>query len=76
MKILVTGASGKVGSEVARSLLRQNATVLLAGRDVIRTVTIFHGACPVRLFDAYQPDTWPGVLDGIDRLFLLGTEGS
>src|SRR5262245_37377750 len=76
MKILVSGATGKAGSEIAKALVKNKASVIVADRDVIKAATIFNGQCPVVRFDAYQVEPSSRVFEGLDKFFLLGTEGA
>jgi len=63
--ILVTGASGTVGSEVARQLRAQGAPVRVASR----TASAGKDALPV---DFAHPETLAPALAGVDAVFLLG----
>lgn len=74
MKILVTGATGKVGSEVAKLLLHKDVEVVIGGRDERKVREFFNDGFEYRYFDAYKPETYDA-LTGIERMFLLGTEG-
>lgn len=75
MKILITGATGKVGSEIAKALMKENADVVVAGRSKEKIIEILGKGVEFRSFDAYDPDTYSSMLEGIDKMFLLGTEG-
>lgn len=65
--ILVTGASGNVGSAVAGHLLQRGLSVRAADIDLS---CLPAGAQPVRL-DLTDPATYAPALRGIDRLFLI-----
>ena len=68
--ILVTGASGTIGSELLRELVRQGEPVRAAVHvrpldvDGVETCSI----------DYDRPETLPPALEGIDTLFLLSQE--
>ncbi len=64
--ILVTGASGTVGREVARALSARGAPARLARRDPGRAP----GGEAVR-FDFADPATFPDALSGVRAVFLL-----
>lgn len=63
--ILVTGASGTVGSEVARHLRAHGAPVRLASRGT----SAGKDAVPV---DFARPETLASALAGVDAVFLVG----
>ncbi|WP_459194411.1 SDR family oxidoreductase [Halosimplex sp. J119] len=69
--ILVTGATGRVGSVVVAALCERDAPVVAASRSPDRDDCQFpSGATPVA-FDFDHPETWGRALDGVDRLFLV-----
>lgn len=59
MTVLVTAASGKVGREVLAQLQARDIDVRAASR---------RSAVPL---DWNEPATWPAVLEGVDRVFLI-----
>ncbi|MGB3295968.1 MAG: NmrA family NAD(P)-binding protein [Phormidesmis sp.] len=68
MRILVTGATGRVGSEIAQFIDRQANQVVLAMRTPEstgwdRTESV--------LFDFAQPSTYEPALNGVNSLFLM-----
>src|SRR6516162_4353763 len=68
MKILVTGGTGKVGTEVAQALLR--------GRESVRVLTRnkeakLPGGAEVAVGDLLDPGSVRSALNGVDKLFLL-----
>jgi uncharacterized protein YbjT (DUF2867 family) len=67
---LVVGASGALGSRVARRLLAEGGRVRAASRDPARLASLAElGAEPVRL-DLLEPDQFGAALDGVDRVVL------
>jgi uncharacterized protein YbjT (DUF2867 family) len=70
MKVLVTGATGTVGREVARALLQRGAQVRALTRKQPDSGT-FPGAVEIALGDLGDPVSVAEALRGIDKLFLL-----
>lgn len=68
--ILITGAGGNVGREVARALLARGEALKAAVFDNADARRVPDGA-PTVLFDFTDPETWAGAFDGVDRLFLM-----
>jgi uncharacterized protein YbjT (DUF2867 family) len=69
--VLVTGATGTVGSAVLRLLHEAGIPVVAAGRDVDRLKAIVpDGVASVRL-DLTDPSTWTIALRGATGLFLM-----
>jgi uncharacterized protein YbjT (DUF2867 family) len=68
--ILVTGASGTVGREVAKRLAERGAPARLALRDPSRGVEGADALERAR-FDFHDPSGFEGALRGVDRVFLL-----
>ncbi len=69
--ILVTGASGTIGRELASQLARRGP-VRLALRDPSRAETFTEIATPERVrFDFLDPTTFEAALRGVERVFLL-----
>ena len=67
--ILVTGATGNVGSEVARALVARKQTVRALVRDPSRSV-VPTGA-EVVTGDLEAPGSLDGALAGVEKVFLL-----
>lgn len=70
MKILVTGGTGTVGSEVTRQLAGRSASIRVMTRSVEKMNALPSGVEGV-LGDMAQPETLPEAMSGVDRLFLL-----
>lgn len=70
-KILVTGASENVGSEVARLLAEGGHPVRAAARDADRLRATLPPGVDVAVLDFRRPETYAAALRGVDRLFLV-----
>ena len=70
MKILVTGGTGKVGSEVIKALIKRNASVRALVRKQEASTTMPKGI-EVSLGDLLDPVAVRAALDGVDKLYLL-----
>lgn len=70
--ILVTGATGNVGSEVCRHLSRVVGVAVFGAVRRLRDGLDerLHGAAQ-RVFDFTDPATWASALEGVDRIFLM-----
>ncbi len=69
--ILVTGATGKVGSEVVRQLSARGAPVRALVRDPTRASHIRIPGVEVVVGDLSRPETLAPVFAGVERVFLL-----
>lgn len=69
--ILVTGATGNVGAEVARLLRERGAPPRIAARDRARAVAALGDGIAVAPFDFGHPETFPDALRGVERVFLV-----
>lgn len=69
--ILVTGATGNVGSLVVRQLLDAGRVVRAADVDVDRLRTVFGDAAETRRLDFTDPKTWHTAYDGVEVMFLM-----
>jgi uncharacterized protein YbjT (DUF2867 family) len=67
--ILVTGASGAVGSEIVKALLARRLPVRAFTR---RSTRPFDAAVDIATGDLGQPDTFAPALTGVRSAFLLG----
>ena len=70
MKVLVTGATGRVGGEVVKALLQRGANVRALTRKQPEPGT-FSGAVEVALGDLSDPASIVKAFKGVDKLFLL-----
>jgi len=70
MKILVTGGTGKVGSEVIKALVKRNASVRALVRKQEASTAMPEGI-EVSLGDLLDPVAVRKALDGVDKLYLL-----
>lgn len=69
--ILVTGATGNVGQEVVRALLKSGARVLAGDYRPERVRALFGESVTAVRLDFYQRDTWPAALEGATHMFLM-----
>lgn len=70
MRILVTGGTGRVGSEVIKELVKRNVSVRALVRKQDASTTMPEGI-EVSLGDLLDPVAIRKSLDGIDKLYLL-----
>ena len=70
MKVLVTGATGRVGSEVVKALLQRGADVRALTRKQPKPGT-FPDAVEIALGDLSDPVSVAEAIKGVDKLFLL-----
>lgn len=71
--ILVTGATGTVGSNVIRELQTRGAEFRAFVRDPVKAKALL-GDVELVIGDFADPDSVSKALDGIDRLFLLSPD--
>lgn len=71
MKILVTGATGKVGSRFVPRLLAKGYDVSVFVRDASKASALEHLGAKVIAGDLYDPDTIPAAVAGIDTVIHL-----
>jgi uncharacterized protein YbjT (DUF2867 family) len=69
--ILVTGATGNVGSDVLRGLLELGVPVRAAVTDVARAKRILPENAETVRFDFNDPSTFGPALEGVTRVFLM-----
>src|SRR5215468_2114899 len=70
MKILVTGATGTVGSEVVKALRQRGAEIQALTRKRPESVKL-SGAVEITLGDLSDPVSVAQAMEGEDKLFLL-----
>jgi uncharacterized protein YbjT (DUF2867 family) len=68
MKVLVTGGTGKVGTEVVNALLSRGASVRVLTRNKEAKLPV---GAEVAVGDLLDADSVRAALDGADKLFLL-----
>ena len=68
MKILVTGATGHVGSELVKQLSQRNASVRVLVR---KAGTAFPEGVEVAVGDLLDPISVRSAMNGVDKLYLL-----
>lgn len=71
MKVLVTGASGNVGSFIVKELLAMGEKVVAATTNIERINKLFHNQVEPVLFDFTDRNTFDKALEGVDRVFLM-----
>lgn len=71
MKILVTGASGNVGTYVVKELVSMGEEVAAAGTDKLKLERLFGQDIDTVLLDFTKPETYKEALQGVDRIFLM-----
>lgn len=74
-RILVTGSTGRIGSELLRILMASGQDVRAAARNPAAAAQMFRGIGDIVEFDFNRPETFREALDGIDRLFLTVPPG-
>ncbi|PZT57703.1 SDR family oxidoreductase [Paenibacillus silvae] len=77
MKMLVTGATGHLGSLVVEALLRTNtaADLAVSVRSPEKAEALRSQGVDVRQGDFDQPETLAKAFAGVDRLLLISTDG-
>jgi len=68
-RILVTGATGLFGGEIARQLVAKDVPIRILVRDPSKA-PVLNGAVEVAIGDFSDPESLRDALSGIDRLFL------
>ena len=71
MKILVTGATGTIGSQVAAALLDANADVRVGLRDPAKGAGLRERGAEVVRFDFEDASTYEAAFGGAERVFML-----
>jgi len=77
MKLLVTGATGKLGSKVVESLLKTvpASELIVSVRNPEKAEGLKERGVEVRHGDFDQPDTLDAAFAGVDRLLLISADG-
>lgn len=71
MKVLVTGASGNVGTYVIEELLRMGEPVIAGGTDLQKLRNKFSEPVELIKLDFTDRSTFSHALDNVDRVFLM-----
>lgn len=76
MNILVTGATGQLGSRIVNHILEDNAdnTILVSVRDPKKAEDLKNKGIEVRHGDFDQPDTLDSAFKNVDTLVLVSTD--
>jgi uncharacterized protein YbjT (DUF2867 family) len=72
--ILVTGATGRAGSDVVRALLSQNEDVRVFVRDAEKARKLFGDAAEIAVGDFADSQSVCAALDGSEAVFLSGAD--
>lgn len=77
MKLLVTGATGKLGSKVVETLLKTvpASELIVSVRNPEKAEGLKKRGVEVRHGDFDQPDTLDAAFAGVDRLLLISADG-
>lgn len=71
MKILITGATGKVGSRLVPRMLAKGYEVRILVRDAAKASALAELGASVVVGDLYTPDTLPAAVEGMDAVIHL-----
>ncbi len=71
-KILITGATGTVGSAVGKALQSKGADFVAASREVQKVKEKFGSGVAAIAFDFADHSTYESATQGVDKVFLLG----
>jgi len=71
MKILITGATGKVGSRLVPRMLAKGYEVRILVRDAAKASALAELGVGVIEGDLYNPDTLPAAVEGVDAVIHL-----
>ncbi|WP_226671126.1 SDR family oxidoreductase [Metabacillus litoralis] len=75
MKVLVTGFTGKIGSQVANYLNDKNIPMICAVRNVKKAKAMFGDIYEYVSLDFADPSTFDRALEHVDRIFLMYPPG-
>lgn len=70
-RILVLGATGTIGGQVAAQLLDAGVSVRIGARTPEKASALAGRGAEVVRFDFDAPDTWASALDGVERMFVV-----
>ncbi|TXC92818.1 SDR family oxidoreductase [Metabacillus litoralis] len=76
MKVLVTGFTGKVGSQVAKFLRSKDIPMVCGVRNVEKARDSLGDEYEYVELDFAEPSTFEGALEQVDRIFLMYTPGA
>lgn len=71
-RVLVTGATGFIGSHLAERLLRTGSSVRVAARRPERAAVLSEAGAEVRTVDLTEPKTLAGCCDDVEVVFHCG----
>jgi uncharacterized protein YbjT (DUF2867 family) len=71
-KILITGATGTVGSAVVKALQAKGTNVVAASREAQKVKEKFGSDVAAVAFDFADPSTYEKATQGVEKVFLLG----
>lgn len=74
-KVLVIGATGRIGSELVKLLVQNDQTVRAASRNPSTDSSKFQNTVEVVEFDYEKPQTFASALVGVDKVFLTVRPG-
>jgi uncharacterized protein YbjT (DUF2867 family) len=69
--VLVTGATGTIGRDVAKRLSEEGVSVRAGVRDQAKARKQFGSNIPLAPFDFEHEKTFSGALEGVEKVFLL-----
>ncbi len=70
-KLLITGATGNVGAEVVKLLIKNGQPVRAAGTNVAAIAKQFGAAVEATVLDFGKPATFAPAFAGVERVFLM-----
>jgi uncharacterized protein YbjT (DUF2867 family) len=70
-RVMVTGASGNVGGNVAKFLIQNAQDVVVAGRDIENLNRMYGDVAKIAYFDFTDASTFSKALEDVDRVFIM-----